>query len=164
MPRRRPVSQETQPRLTSAVAYKRYLISPRTDGRVSISKDSFHIGSESSVESARKLIDFLTSEEKNNPGRRRRRKRSARAMTRRNPMRKPRGVEGPSVRFLGESVRVRKNGGYVQQLKYEDANDRQLYVHDFEDLGAYMYLCDTALGKAILIVPGDGETPLWENA
>ena len=96
-----------------------------------------------------------------------RRRRSARAMGarhRHNPVRKPRGAEGPSIRFLADSIKVRKNGGYVEQMKYEDANDRRGYVHDFGDLGAYMYLCDSALGKCLLIVPGDGETPLWEDA
>lgn len=97
-----------------------------------------------------------------------RKRRSARAMgARRNPARKPRGAsEGPStgIRFLAESIKIRKNGGYVHEIKYEDPNDRQNYYHPFADMSAYMYLCDSALGKCLLIVPGDGETPLWENA
>lgn len=94
------------------------------------------------------------------------RRRSARAMgaRRRNPGSLP--TRGELTRLVGKNlgVEVWRSGGYVEQVKYQDMTDRKHYVHDFSEFGAYFYLVNTHLGRGILIVPGDGETPLWEPA
>lgn len=81
----------------------------------------------------------------------------------RNPSRPPRGASMVS-KLTELDLKVRRAGGYVEQMKYQDADDYQRYVHDFGDLSAFMYLCDSVLGRCIVIVPGDASTPLWELA
>lgn len=74
-------------------------------------------------------------------------------------------TRGIPTTMVGKSlgVEVWRIGGYVSQMKYEDATDHKAYYHDFEgDFNAAMYLVNTHLGRSILIVPGDGQTPLWE--
>lgn len=74
-------------------------------------------------------------------------------------------TRGAPTTLVGKSLgaEVWRFGGYVSQIKYEDATDNKAYYHDFEgDLNAAMYLVNTHLGRSILIVPGDGQTPLWE--
>lgn len=161
MPRSRKVAP---PQPFHSVAYKGYLISRRTDDRVSISKDGFHIGSESDVDSAKRTIDFLTSEGNPVPKRARFSARGRRA-TSRKPNRAPRGTALHAGGFEAV-VRVVKSGGWAEKIWYEDANDRKHYYHDFESVpGATMYLCDSqAFGKCVLIASGDVDIPLWENA
>lgn len=96
-----------------------------------------------------------------NPRRQARRK--ARAFVK-NPGRLPRGRavrETVTVPLTGKIVRA---GGFVEQMKYEDADDRKRYVHDFGDLQALLYLVDSvAFGRCILVVSAD-DKPLWEPA
>jgi len=89
-------------------------------------------------------------------------RRSARRMgSRRNPL--PRGRELVKGGF-SDSIKVIRSGGWVEQMRYQDNNDRQHYYHDFEDLGALLFLCESAaFGKCILVVSSD-EKPLWEPA
>lgn len=102
-----------------------------------------------------------------NPGRRRRLqpRRTARGRTQRNPL--PRGRDRGLFDAIGSkqlTTKLKKSGGYVHSLKYEDANDHKNYVHNFEDLQAIMYLVEVpAFGRGILIVSSDDQ-PLWEDA
>ena len=92
-------------------------------------------------------------------------KRTARGRTQRNPL--PRGRDRGLFDAIGSkqlTTKLKKSGGYVHSLKYEDANDHKNYVHNFEDLQAIMYLVEVpAFGKGILIVSSD-DKPLWEDA
>lgn len=97
---------------------------------------------------------------------RRQAKRNASAYVK-NPKRPPRGGK---LRFLSdvgktaaERITIVREGGYVHQVKYEDVNDDRAYVHDFDDLSAFMYLVETVWGRGVLIVPAD-DKPLWENS
>lgn len=152
--------------LPDTTAYRGYLIRRSTiNGEMWIEKDRHIISSVKSIDDAKAIIDSLTNE---NPPRRRRRspgkqaRRTVRSF-RKNPSRRPRGLDGGQGRTVS-SLKVVKYGGTVDQMKYEDANDGKGYVHDFGDAQASMLLCEHhSLGRCLLIVSNDSK-PLWEDA
>jgi hypothetical protein len=89
--------------------------------------------------------------------------RGRRAIPKRNPL--PRGRQLRDS-FTLSTLRAVRQGGRVEKVWYEDARDGQHYYHDFDgEQGAIMYLCESAaVGKCVLIVPGDLSTPQWEDA
>jgi hypothetical protein len=129
-----------------------------------IIKDKTNIGVARTELGAREMIDGLFPKRNTMATRKvtKRRRRSARQVgSRRNPL--PRGKSLRTGSFK-DTLTVIRAGGFVEQIKYSDANDRQRYFHDFEDLGAQLFLCDSvAFGKCILVVSSD-EKPLWEPA
>ena len=129
-----------------------------------IVKDRTNIGTAKSEEGAREMIDGLFPQR--NPARKAKvsaRGRRATSRRSRNPLPKGRALRES---FTLSTLRAVRQGGRVEKVWYEDARDGQHYYHDFDgEQGAIMYLCESAaVGKCVLIVPGDLSTPLWEDA
>lgn len=166
MPRRSrySVPESTEIPLGGSRVHRTYtIIRPFREGVFYIVKDKTNIATAKTEDEARAIIDSLFPSKNRGTMKAKPNRITARGR-RRN--RGPRGkAESVSLGgFETHAITVRKEGGFVQKIFYEDARDRESYYHDFRDLGAILYLCDSAVfGKCVLIVSAD-DLPLWENA
>ena len=103
-----------------------------------------------------------------NPPRRRSRRQHITAKRRRaNGKRNPPASHTRGYRLNSNDTvafRLVRIGGFVEQIKYEDYDDKKHYVHDAEDVNTIMYLAEHhSFGKCLIIANVDGK-PLWRNA
>lgn len=62
------------------------------------------------------------------------------------------------------AFRLVRIGGFVDQIKYQDFNDKRHYKHDGEEANTVMYLAEHhSYGRCLVIVNADAK-PLWEDA
>lgn len=167
---------------TLPLAYHRYLISARTDGRVSISKDGGYIGSARDIDDAKRIIDdelprdnprFTAKEERQYKhilasGAKRRYGRRAKEVAARTVL-KGRAVRrgkrsNPPKKYETtlNGVHVKFFQGYAEDVRYIREADGKPYSHVVETDAAELYLAEHSVyGRCILIVDPSGKTPLW---